>query len=117
MDHLKEIDDWLQKLPVTERLRLNHPSSVWRRWKAATREPDYSEPKPSPMQKLKDELINVIEERDRYKREYEHGGGGLWSPQDRPQDIAKVIVSKLTKSKAKKVAQAILEMLSGASDA
>src|SRR6516164_6904628 len=36
MDHLNEINAWLQKLPQNERLRLNHPSSIWRRWKAAT---------------------------------------------------------------------------------
>jgi hypothetical protein len=110
MDHLKEIDDWSRKLPESERLRLNHPSSVWRRWKAATREPD-SEPRTSPYQKLKEELVAVIEERDRYKREYDQGGGDLWSPQDKPQDIAKVIFDKVGKTKAEKVARAILKMV------
>jgi len=112
MDHLKEIDDWLQTLPDKERLKLNHPSSVWRRWKAATA--PKPEAKPSPMQKLKDELINAVEERDRYKREYERGGGDLWTPEDRPEDIAKVIFGKLPKSKTEKVARLLLKMVKGA---
>jgi hypothetical protein len=49
------------------------------------------------------------------RREIAQGGGDLWSPEDRPQDIAKVIVGKLTKSKAEKVAREILKILSGAS--
>jgi hypothetical protein len=61
MDHIKGIDDWLQKLTATERLRLNHPSSIWRRWKAATAAPKVDgEPKISPMQKVKDELVKAI---------------------------------------------------------
>jgi hypothetical protein len=116
MDHLKEIDGWLHKLPESERLRLNHPSSLWRRWKAATATPKPdTEPKPSAMQKLKDELVAALEERDRYKREYDHGGGDLWSVEDRPQDIAKVIFGKLSKHKAEKVARAILKLVGSAS--
>ena len=38
-----------------------------------------------------------------------------WKAVGKPQDIAKVIVGKLTKSKAEKVAREILKMLSGAS--
>ena len=57
MNHLKEIDDWLQKLPESERLRLNHPNSVLRRWKAATVEPKTSEQRISPVQKLKDAVF------------------------------------------------------------
>src|SRR5262249_55446236 len=106
MDNLKDIVAWLEKLPPNERLRRNHPSSIWRRWKAATTAPKAdAQPKPSPMQKLKDELVGVIEERDRYKREVERGGGDLWTAEDRPRDIAKIIVSKLTKAKAEKVAR------------
>jgi hypothetical protein len=115
MDHLKEIDGWLQKLPEPKRLRLNHPSSVLRKWKAATaaRKPD-SGASLSPMQKLQDELVAVIEERDRYKREIDLGGGDLWSPQDTPKNIARIMVSKLSKSKAEKVAREILAALKAA---
>jgi hypothetical protein len=111
MDHLKEIETFLQKLPLPERLRLNHPSSVWRRWKASQKPKTDAEPRLTLRQKLETELANVIEERDRYKREVDRGGGDLWSAEDRPQDIAKVILTKLTKRKAKTVAQAILKLV------
>jgi hypothetical protein len=107
MDHQSGIETWLGKLPPKERLRLNHPTSVWRRWKATTAGP--KDPKIS--RQHKDELAAIIEERDRYKREVEHGGGDLWTPEDRPRDIARIIVGKLSKSKAEKVAREILAAL------
>jgi hypothetical protein len=113
MDHLREIDAWLAKLPDEERLRLHHPSSIWRRWKKSTATPDPVDAmsKPSPYKKLQTEHMGLIEELDRYKREVERGGGDLWSADDRPKDIAKVILGKLTKAKAEKVARAILAAL------
>jgi hypothetical protein len=109
MDNLKEIGPWLEKLPLKERLRLNHPNSIWRRWKATTTAPKAdAEPKASPMQKLKDALVDVIEERDRYKREVERGGGDLWVAEDRPRDIADVIFRKVGKAKAEKIARELL---------
>jgi len=115
MDHLKEIDDWRQTLPDKERLKLNHPSSVWRRWKAATAAPKPdAETKLSPMRKLQDSLATTIEERDRYKREVERGGGDLWSAEDTARDIAKVIFAKLPKNKTEKVARLLLQMVKGA---
>ena len=42
------------------------------------------------------------QERDRYKREIDRGGGDLWNADDRPRDIARVILSKLSKGKPKK---------------
>ncbi|MGC2077612.1 MAG: hypothetical protein WA728_16580 [Xanthobacteraceae bacterium] len=112
MDHLAEIEVWLKKLPSSERLRLNHPSSAWRRWKAATKKPaEEGAKKPSPMQKLKDTIVVLQEENDRMKREIEHGGGDLWSPEDRPRDIARIMLSKLTRSKAEKVAREILKLV------
>jgi hypothetical protein len=116
VDHLKEIGDWLQKLTENERLRLNHPSSVWRRWKAATATPKPdTEPKLSPYAKLQAEHMALIEERDRYKREIERGGGDLWDKADRVKDITKVMIDQLGKSKAEKVAREILRMVGGAS--
>ena len=116
MDHLVEIEAWLEKLNLknsAKRLSLNHPTSVLRNWKAATAEKS-SEPKTLPVQKLKDELIAVIEERDRYKREIERGGGDVWTPEDTPKVIAKIMLGKLSKSKAENVAREILKALKGA---
>jgi hypothetical protein len=109
MDSLKEIDGWLQKLPESERLRLNHPSSVWRRWKASKKEKDPN--RVSPVQKLKDALVAAVEERDRLKREVESGGGDLWRKTDRVKDISKVMIDQLGKTKAARVAHEILAAL------
>jgi hypothetical protein len=112
MDHRNEIEAWLSKLPPRERLRLNHPASVWRRWKAATKVPDpNAPPRVSPFQKLSESVATLQEENDRMKREIARGGGDLWTPEDRPRDIAKIIVSKLTKAKAEKVAREIIAAL------
>jgi hypothetical protein len=112
MDNLKEISAWLDKLPPKERLRLNHPSSVWRRWGAATAAPKPdTELKSSPMQKLKDSVAALSEENDRMKREIAYGGGDLWNADDRPKDIARVILGKLSKNKAENVAYEILKAL------
>ena len=109
MDHQNRIEAWLGKLLPKERLRLNHPASVWRRWRAATAEP--KEQKVSHQQKVKDELIRLQEDNDRLRREIDRGGGDLWSADDRPRDIARVILGKLSKSKAEKVAREILNAL------
>ena len=38
MDRLPAIESWRNTLTRTERMRLNHPSTVWRKWKAASAE-------------------------------------------------------------------------------
>jgi hypothetical protein len=53
----------------------------------------------------------VIEERDRYKRAVERGGGNLWDKTDRVKDISKVMIDQLGKTKAEKVAREILAVL------
>ena len=113
MDHLNEIESWLNKLPLKERLRLNHPASMLRRWKAATAEKknSNSEQKVSPQQKLKDELVRLQEDNDRMKREIERGGGDLWSAEDRPRDIANVMFRKVGKTKAEKIARELRSLL------
>jgi len=58
----------------------------------------------------------LIEERDRYKREVERGGGDLWSKTDRVRDISKVMIDRLGKTKAEKVAREILSALKGAAE-
>ncbi len=109
MDHVAEIESWLETLPVADRLRLNHPTSMWRRWKAATTEPN-TKSKVSVIQKLQESIVSLEEENVRLKREIDQGGGDLWSPEDRVQDIARVMVAKLNRSKAEKVAREILKL-------
>lgn len=111
MDHLAEIEAWLGKLIPAERLRLNHPTSVWRRWKAASADPN-KEPKISAVQKYKESIVKLEEENTRLKREIARGDDDLWT-EDKPQEIARVMTSKLSKDKAEKVAREILKIVKG----
>jgi hypothetical protein len=108
MSHLAGIEAELAKLPDVKRQELNHPNAVWRFWKRVTKPPSSSV---SPVQKLKDSIASLQEDNDRMRREIDRGGGDLWTPEDRPKDIAKIILGKLTKAKAEKVAREILTAL------
>jgi hypothetical protein len=111
MKHLAEIDAWLAKLPPTERLKINHPNTVWRRWQAATAVPDpNAPPRVSPYQKLSETNVALQEENDRLRRQIERGGSDLWTV----HDIAKVTIAELGNSKAGNVARAILKIVGSA---
>jgi hypothetical protein len=115
LTHKIEIEKWRSRLTDAECFKFNHPDTVLRKWKAATVVPDpNAPPKVSPVRKLKNSLVALQEENDRMRREIERGGD-LWSAEDRPGDIANVILSKLTKRKAETVARAILKLVDGAS--
>jgi hypothetical protein len=101
MDNLAKIEAWRATLTVTQRLDLNHPTPVVRRWKAATAEP--MEKKVSSQQKMKDELIRLQEDNDRMRREIEDGGGDLWTVNDTPKDIANIMIKKLGMTKFERV--------------
>jgi ClpX C4-type zinc finger protein len=58
MDNLPAIEGWRATLTQTARLRLNHPNSVLRKWKAATVVKPPKEPKPT----LRDSVANLSEE-------------------------------------------------------
>jgi hypothetical protein len=117
MKHLAEIDAWLAKLPPTEQQKINHPNTVWRRWKAATAVPDpNAPPKVSPYQKLSESVAALQEENDRMRREIERGGGDLWNCNDRPRDIARIVIQQCkSKTKAEKVAREMLRTLNNTS--
>ena len=46
IDHHAEIEDWRRILTLSRRLRLNHPSAVWRRWQQSVEEPGPRQSKP-----------------------------------------------------------------------
>jgi hypothetical protein len=37
LEHRAEIEQWRATLTLTERLRINHPSTVWRKWRAESK--------------------------------------------------------------------------------
>jgi hypothetical protein len=57
MEHLQLIEAWRADLSIAERLRMNHPATVWRKFKSAVLESDKepSEKKPS-VKELKQEI-------------------------------------------------------------
>jgi hypothetical protein len=115
LKHKIEIQAWRARLTDSERWKFNHPDAVLRKWKASTVVPDpNAPPKVSRQLQAKDELIRLQEDNDRMRREIEDGGGDLWSPQDTPKNIARIMVNKLSKSKAEKVAREILAALKAA---
>jgi hypothetical protein len=114
LQNRKEIEAWRASLTEPERFRFNHPDTVLRRWKAKTVVPDPNAPhKPSPVSKWKAEVARLEEENHRMRREIERAGGDLWAPEDAPEDIAIVMLEKLSPTKAERVARAILRKLKG----
>jgi hypothetical protein len=109
-------------LTLTERLKLNHPNAVWRKWKAAfASEPrdEHGEPKPT----LCDSVANLSEEnaeKDRKIADLEErlaaaGDDGLDHQLKRwdPEHIGRVIVLTAGKMKARQIAKAIAELAGG----
>jgi hypothetical protein len=62
---------------------------------------------PSPIKKLKESIVPLEEDNARMKREIERGGD-LWSVNDRPKDIADIMIKTLGRTKAEKAAREIL---------
>jgi hypothetical protein len=111
LKHRAEIEKWRASIKDDgERFRLNHPTTVLRKWKAATVVPDPNAPekKPSLVAKYKEVIARLEEENHRMRKEIERGGGDLWAPKDTAENIARVMVANLTTDKAKKVAEAII---------
>lgn len=65
MEALPQIEEWRRTLTMTERLKLNHPNAVLRKWKAAWEVPDPNKPaKPAKPAKpnLRDSVAELSEE-------------------------------------------------------
>jgi len=90
MSHLAEIEAWLATLTTSERLRLNHPTTVLSKWKGSTVVPSpNATSKPSPQAKLKAANIELQEELHRLKR---HGDGNAFTKDDNAKAIATAII-------------------------
>jgi hypothetical protein len=60
MDNLPMIEEWRRKLTLTERLKLNHPNAVLRKWKAAFEPPP--DPAKEPRPTLRDSVADLSEQ-------------------------------------------------------
>jgi hypothetical protein len=58
MDNLGLIEEWRLTLTLTERLKLNHPNAVLRKWKAAVEPEKLRSDKPT----MRDEVVRLDEE-------------------------------------------------------
>ena len=67
MDNRAAIEEWRATLTTSERRKLNHPSTVWRKWKAATTIPEDREKAPSKSEKLLEVNLELVDEVDRLK--------------------------------------------------
>jgi hypothetical protein len=81
MNHRDQIENWRKGLSLNEQLALNHPSTVWRKWKATTVVPDpnAAPKKASPGVKLQESIARLEEENHRMRQEIERGGDDRWS--------------------------------------
>jgi hypothetical protein len=112
MDKLAEIERWRATLTQSQRLPLNHPTTVLRRWKTAMVVTSPQDPrKASAVAKLKQSIVALSEENHRLKREVDAGGGVLWTFNDKAEEIAATMLTKLSPAKAKRVAETILNKL------
>jgi len=105
-ENLSAITAWRQTLPLSERLKLNHPNTVVRRWQAAMPKSRGGEPAEKPAG-LRAEVARLQGEVDRMKS----NGGNLFSSQDRAGDIANVIFEMLPEHKLKAVLEECLVRL------
>jgi hypothetical protein len=110
LDNLTAIEAWRQTLGLTQRLQLNHPNAVYRRWQSAKAAP--KGPGDNAKPGLRGEVIRLQSELDAAQREigrlqrgYDEGNDFDW--QDTPEEIAKAML-RLYPNKAKRVGAALL---------
>jgi hypothetical protein len=110
MDNLPAIEAWRATLTTTERTKLNHPSTVLRKWQAATKIPSADKAKkPTVIEKLQESVAALEEENHKLKREVERAGN-LWTVGDRAEDIAAVMQATLTPAKFDQVIAAMKKL-------
>ena len=115
LDRLPEIEAWRRTLGLTQRLQLNHPNAVLRRWQAAHVTAARDDPEATGNARrtgLREEVARLQSELDAAQREIgrlrrAEDDGNDWDWQDTPDEIAQAMLRRYP-SKAKRVGAAIL---------
>jgi hypothetical protein len=71
MEHRTEIEDWLSKMDIRERVHLNHPSTIWQRWSSDFGVTAGKRKGRSKIEELTDANRKLQEERDRLQTKLE----------------------------------------------
>jgi hypothetical protein len=96
MENRDAIEEWRATLTLGQRIKLNHPSTVLRQWKARTQMPDPSKPKkPSPMAKLHDAVVAAEERANTAERALIREAFDVDWQSAEPADIANRIAAEL----------------------
>jgi hypothetical protein len=115
LDNLPAIESWRQNIGLGQRLQLNHPNTVWRKWQTAQAAPKGTDRSTSPPPNRKDmEIVRLQEELDaanKKLREIERGQGNItegrdWTWHDRVDDIAAAML-RSHPDKAKRLGSAL----------
>jgi hypothetical protein len=115
LDNLPAIEMWRQNIGLGQRLQLNHPNTVWRKWQAAKEMPQRADRSTSPPPNRKDlEIVRLQEELDAANKklcEYERQHGNVtegrdWTWHDTSDAIAAAMIAAYP-DKAKRVGSAL----------
>jgi hypothetical protein len=110
-EHLADIEKWRATLSVSERLALNHPTTILRHWKRKTIAPDPNAVKKVSIREKQNATIAELEEQNfRMRKEIERGGGDLWTHDDTAKDIALVISKQFSRSKISDIARELAKL-------
>jgi hypothetical protein len=97
--HQPAIEAWRAGLPPEQRLTLNHPLNVLRRWRGSR--PRAKTDKSSPIAELKAKVVRLEAEIKRLKDKR----GNSFTPTDTPAHIAEAIVAEMIGATANKLVQ------------
>jgi hypothetical protein len=97
MKNRPAIEAWRATLASNERQRINHPSSIWRKWQSA-RSVRTSESKSKPVSKIEESKIEIVRLQEEIERMRANGGEAV-SPKDSARNIARYWYEVLSESK------------------
>jgi hypothetical protein len=122
VDRRSEIEAWRDTLAQNERARINHPSSMKRRFEATHKiKTDGDDDRPvtaTRYQKLEREFEQVATERDQLKKRLDSSDGSLFDlRKDKASDIAEITFQHLGLARTRGIRDALTKLLKREEDA